>query len=113
MVDCPKLKKMEDLNHDHDKHKKSEKPFFKNYDKMNKKAAKVASRVFVAALSDVDASSSEEKSSEEEEQLMKNKKKDKDFTGLFFMADDNDSDPSLILLTYHPPTTIFLFRLIP
>lgn len=98
-ADCPKLKKREDGDHDYNKHKKkNKKPFSKkNRDKMAKKAAKAASRAFVAALSDIDTSSCEEDSSEEDEPQAKNKKKAKDFTGLCFMADDHndDSDPEL------------------
>ena len=91
----PKLKKKEDRNHDHDKHMKNKKYFLKNHDKMAKKAVKVASWAFVVALSDIDTSSSEDESSEEEEPSIKNKKKIKDFTGLCFMADNNDNDPEL------------------
>lgn len=98
-ADCPKLKKREDGDHDYNKHKKkNKKPFFKkNRDKMAKKAAKAASRVFAAALSDIDTSSREEDSFEEDELQAKNKKKAKDFIGLCFMADDHndDSDPKL------------------
>ena len=51
----------------------------------------------MTALSGINTSSSSEESSEEEEPQMKSKKKAKDFTGLYFMADDNDndSDPEL------------------
>ena len=61
-ADCPKLKKREDNDHDYNKHnKKNKKPFLKkNRDKMAKKAAKTASRAFMAALSDINTSSSEE-----------------------------------------------------
>ena len=97
-ADCPKLKKREDGDHDYNKHKKkNKKPFFKkNRDKMAKKAAKAASRAFVAALSDIDTSSSKEDSSEEDEPPAKNKKA-KYFSNLYFMEDDNtdDSDPKL------------------
>ncbi|XP_062197271.1 rhamnogalacturonan I rhamnosyltransferase 1-like [Phragmites australis] len=93
------LKKKKDHDHDYDKHKKkNKKPFFKkNRDKIANKVAKEASRVFVAALSDIDTSSSEEKSLKEDEPQAKNKKKAKDFTDICFMADDNndDSDPEL------------------
>ena len=61
-ADCSRLKKKKDHDHDHDKHKKNKKPFFKKRNKMAKKAAKVASRAFIMALSNIDTSSSEEKS---------------------------------------------------
>ena len=52
----------------------------------------MASQAFVAVLSDIDTFSNEEESLEEE-QAVKNKRKTKDFTGLCFIADNNDNDP--------------------
>ncbi|XP_062195219.1 uncharacterized protein LOC133898510 [Phragmites australis] len=71
---------------------------------MTKKAAKVASQAFVAALSDNDTSSG----SEEEEPPVKSKTKNKDFTDLCFMADDNNNDtkfdPSEVSPSYNQPS---------